>query len=68
MGMNPVGGANGSFLGAGGLGVLDLQGEIGAKVAAVLGTAGVGLEITGNVLGSGIGVEIVGAVLKEAGF
>lgn len=68
MGMNPVGGANGSFLAAGGLGVLHLPEAIGAEVAAVLGTAGIELEITGNVLGSGIGVEMVGTEFKEAAF
>lgn len=65
VGMNPDGGANGSVLGAGGLRVLDLPGAVGAEEAAALGTAGVGLGITGDVLGSGIGAEggeTIGAV------
>lgn len=57
VGMKPDGGANGSVLGAGGLRVLVLPGTVGAKYAAALGTAGVELGITGNVLGSGIGAE-----------
>lgn len=62
MGMNPDRGANGSVLGAVRLRVLDLPGAVGA---AALGTAGVELGITGNVLGSEIGAEggeAIGAV------
>ncbi len=62
--MKPDGGANGSVLGAGGLRVLVLPGTVGANDAA-LGTAGVELGITGNVLGSGIraeGGETIGVV------
>lgn len=65
VGMNPDGGANGSVLGTGGLRALDLPGVVGAEEAAALGTAGVELGITGNVLGSGIGAEggeAIGAV------
>lgn len=65
VGMNPEGGANGSVLGAGGLRVLAFPETVGAEVAADLGSAGVELGITGNVLGSEIGAvggETIGTV------